>query len=44
MNIDKLREELTFDEGCINKIYLGLKCGNKIVKKYQTTFINELAL
>lgn len=22
MNIDKLREELTFDEGCINKIYL----------------------
>ena len=22
MNIDKLREELTFDEGCIDKIYL----------------------
>ena len=22
MNIDKLREELTFDEGCINEIYL----------------------
>ena len=22
MNIDNLREELTFDEGCINKIYL----------------------
>tara|TARA_R100000935_G_scaffold19648_1_gene37683 strand:- start:734 stop:1174 length:441 start_codon:yes stop_codon:yes gene_type:complete len=22
MDIDKLREELTFDEGCINKVYL----------------------
>jgi lysozyme len=22
MNIDKLREELTFDEGCVDKIYL----------------------